>query len=75
MVDKEALANSYLVSGQAYAMGGIHGFIHVRDELLHFRGGNLGFFHRLGGFVKHGLAVDNDGANSHALQFRHEPLV
>ena len=56
-------------------MGGIHGFIHVRDELLHFRGGNFGFFHRLGGIVKHGLAVDNDGANSHALQFRHGPLV
>jgi len=29
----------------------------------------------VGGIVKHGLAVDNDGANSHALQFRHGPLV
>ena len=75
MVDEEPLGDPHLVACQANAVGAVHGFVHVRDELLEFLGGDavgveVWFPDLVGGVVQDGIASDDDGQNSHGDHFR-----
>ena len=75
VVDEESLGDPHLVACQANAVGAVHGFVHVRDELLEFLGGDavgveVWFPDLVGGVVQDGIASDDDGQNSHGDHFR-----
>ena len=52
------LRNADLRRGQAHALGRVHGFEHVLDQLVQF--GRIEFGHRCGLLFEHRLAVQND---------------
>ena len=64
LVGEDAQAHTDLRCRQTHAVGCVHGFVHVSHELLEL-------IIKLGdgcrGAVQNGVAVNNDGANSHRI--------
>ena len=60
---EDAQPDTDLRSGQADAVGGVHGLEHVRDEAAQVV---VELLHGLGAAVEHGLTGDDDGADGHA---------
>ena len=55
---RDAFGNANLRRGQANALGRVHGFEHILDQLVQLR--RIKFGDRLGLLFEHRLAVQND---------------
>src|SRR5271156_284995 len=62
--NREAQADANLRRGEPYTRGGVHGFEHVRDELLQVV---VEFFHPLAGGFEDGVAVFHNRMNHRQL--------
>ena len=68
VVDEDPAVVADLVGGQAGAVGGLVGLEQSCDEVVEFRGGELG--DRAGGPVQNRLSADHDGSDGHRNRVR-----